>query len=178
MNIRRLEVSRMSQKMVYLSLGSNIGDRLGYLSQATRLLNEYIGISITKISSVYETAAWGLEAQADFYNIAVEIATSLLPRELLEVCQEIENRLERTREIQWGPRTVDIDILLYEDIEIDEESLIIPHKYLLQRPFVTIPLAEIAPDKRVKGVRIAAAAKGHSELKSKCLRTSYTVDEL
>ena len=165
----------MSEKVAYLSLGSNIGDRLGYLTQATKRLNEHARITVVKISSVYETAAWGLVDQADFYNIALKIATSLMPMDLLVVCQGIEAELERTRTIHWGPRTIDIDILLYEGVELGEECLTIPHKYLLERPFVTIPLAEIVPDERVKGVEISTVATNHVKLKDKCLRTEHQI---
>jgi len=129
-----------------------------------------------KISSVYETTAWGLENQADFYNLALEIKTSLPPDELLSTCQDIEIKLARTREILWGPRTIDIDILLYENVKLSGQSLTIPHKYLLERSFVTIPLAEIAPDEQVKGVKISTVAKRHSKLESKCLKTAYKVE--
>ena len=152
----------------YLSLGSNIGDRLEYLSQAVRLLNELETISVVNVSSVYETAAWGLVNQPDFYNIVLEITTNLSPKRLLTECQKIEQTLDRTRAIHWGPRTIDIDILLYEKVELNDESLTIPHKYLLKRPFVTIPLAEIAPDIEVKKTKISTIAKHHSQLEEKC----------
>jgi len=161
--------------IAYLSLGSNIGDRLDYLTQATRLLNEHADINVTKISSVYETAAWGLEDQKEFYNIVLEIETNLPPKCLLEVCQAIEDELERTREIHWGPRTLDIDILLYEDIELEDERLTIPHKYLLERPFVTIPLAEIAPDISIKDTDILEVAVEHRKLEKKLLRMEFAV---
>ena len=163
-------------KVAYLSLGSNIGDQLGYLTQATMLLNEHTGINVTKTSSIYESAAWGLEDQADFYNLVLKIETSLLPECLLEVCQEIENELKRTREIKWGPRTIDIDILLYEGVELCEQFLTIPHKYLLERPFVTIPLTEIAPDELVLGVKISSVALYHTKSEDKCLKTDYKIE--
>lgn len=166
----------MVRRIAYLSLGSNIGDRLDYLTQATKLLNEHPDITVVKISSVYETAAWGLEDQADFYNIVLEIETSLSPKALLGASQGIESALDRTRVIHWGPRTIDIDILLYEDVEIREESLTIPHKYLFERPFVTIPLAEIAPDKQVNDVKISTVAKDHFKLGDKCLQVVCKVE--
>ena len=168
----------MKTKMAisYLSLGSNIGDRLDYLMRATKLLSEHNDIAVLKTSSVYETAAWGLENQADFYNIVLEIETNLSPKPLLKACQEIEIQLERERLIHWGPRTIDIDILLYENVELKEESLTIPHKYLLDRSFATIPLAEIAPDKRVKDVKISTVATNHSKLEDKCLKTAFKIE--
>ena len=160
----------------YLSLGSNIGDRLRFLTQATRRLNEHIDINIVKISSIYETAAWGIDDQADFYNVVLMIETNLTPVALLKACQKIEYELERVREIRWGPRTIDIDILLYEGVEMKESILTIPHKYLLERAFVSIPLAEIAPDEQVVGVKIATVAMSHARLADKCLKTEYKID--
>jgi len=162
--------------MAYLSLGSNIGDRLDYLTQATKLLDEHPDIAVVKISSVYETAAWGLEDQADFYNIALEIETALSPIDLLEVCQKIELELERTRIRHWGPRTIDIDILLYNDVEIREEFLTIPHPYMLERAFVTIPLHEIAPKMMIVGIKLSDIVKEYTELEDKCLETEYKIE--
>ena len=159
----------------YLSLGSNIGDRLVYLRKATRRLNEHLEINVAKISSIYETAAWGLEDQADFYNLVLEVKTNLTPVALLKVCQKIEHELERNRGIRWGSRTIDIDILLYEGVEISEECLTIPHPYLLERAFVTIPLAEIAPNEQVLGKKISTVAMAHAKLETKCLMTAYKI---
>lgn len=179
-NTQHLEVDKMSKtnaiQIAYLSLGSNIDDRLGYLTKATKLLNEHINIHVKKISSVYETTAWGLENQNDFYNIVLEIKTNLSPKDLLSVCQKIEDELGRTREIHWGPRTLDIDILLYENIKLKEENLTIPHQYILERPFVTTPLAEIAPNKWVNGIKISTVAKQHSKIENKCFKTMYKIE--
>ena len=160
----------MYKKTVYLSLGSNIGDRLEYLKQATKRLAEHDAIDVINCSSIYETTAWGVEDQADFYNSALTIKTNLKPKELLSVCQKIEFALDRTREFHWGPRTIDIDILLYEGVEMEEEELTIPHKYLFERPFVTIPLAEIAFDECVKGTKISTVARRHAREEAKCLK--------
>ena len=175
-NTQHSGASSMDIKIAHLSLGSNIGNRLGYLTQATKLLNVYTNINVTKISSVYETAAWGLENQDDFYNIVLEIKTSLPPKDLLIACQKIESELERTRVIHWGPRTIDIDILLYENMELRQESLTIPHKYILDRPFVTIPLTEIAADAQVNDIKISTVAKKHSKLADKCLKTQHKIE--
>ena len=161
----------MASKTVYLSLGSNLGDRLEYLTQATRRLDNCFSITVTKTSSVYETAAWGLANQDDFLNIALEIATDLAPMDLLSACQKIELELDRTREIHWGPRTIDIDILLYEDVEMNTDNLIIPHKHLLERAFVTIPLAEIEPKIMVKGVAVASVVTNQT-----CVDTGFRVE--
>ena len=162
-------------KIAYLSLGSNIDDRLRFLTQATRLLNDHLSINVVKTSSIYVTDAWGLENQADFYNLVLEVETSLKPTALLKACQKIEHELERTRKIRWGPRTIDIDILLYEGVEIKEELLTIPHFYMLERAFVTIPLHEIAPDLIILGIKLADVVKKHSKFADKCLKTEYNI---
>ncbi len=128
----------------YLSLGSNEGDRMQWLQRAMDLLAINCG-TITKRSSVYETAAWGLTDQADFLNMAVEIQTTKTPTELLDAILDIETQLGRQRSVKWGPRTIDIDILLYNNSIIDTTKLIIPHPFLHQRLFTLLPLAEIAP---------------------------------
>ncbi|MCM3639480.1 2-amino-4-hydroxy-6-hydroxymethyldihydropteridine diphosphokinase [Sporosarcina luteola] len=131
--------------IAYLSIGSNIGDRLHHLKEAVRALHSHEGIDVTKVSSIYETAPVGYTEQADFLNLAVSIATSLDPFELLAACQQVENGLGRVREIRWGPRTVDLDILLYNNDNIEAENLIVPHPRMGERAFVLVPLLEIAP---------------------------------
>ena len=127
----------------YLSLGSNIGNRLEHLQQAVQLLNEHSSIKVLQVSSVYETEPVGLTEQAKFLNIAVELETSLEATQLLSACQSIENKLGRMRKIRWGPRTVDLDILLYNEDHIQFEDLIIPHLRMQERAFVLVPLVEI-----------------------------------
>ncbi len=127
----------------YLSLGSNIGNRLEHLQQAVQLLNEHSSIKVLQVSSVYETEPVGLTEQAKFLNIAVELETSLEATQLLSACQSIENKLGRMRKIRWGPRTVDLDILLYNEDHIQLEDLIIPHLRMQERAFVLVPLVEI-----------------------------------
>lgn len=159
----------------YLSLGSNIDDRLKFLTQACQKLNANQFITVTKISAVYETKAWGLENQADFYNIAVQIRTQLEPYQLLDVCQNIEQDLHRTRAIHWGPRTIDIDIMLYGAVDIKEEQLTIPHPYMLQREFVVAPLNEIAPTLIVSGIMISDLVKKFSK-HSTCVKTPHQIE--
>lgn len=127
----------------YISMGSNIGNRFEHLQQAVRLLNEHSSIHVLKVSSVYETEPVGLTEQAKFLNVAVELETSLEATELLSACQSIENKLGRMRKIRWGPRTVDLDILLYNEEHIQLENLIIPHLHMQERAFVLVPLVEI-----------------------------------
>lgn len=131
---------------VYLSLGSNIGDRQSYLRSAVDRLQK-LASSDFRVSSYYETPAWGLKEQADFLNLAVSFETNLSAQELLIACQSIEQGLDRVRKIHWGPRTIDIDILLYGNKVIDESNLQVPHPYMRERAFVLVPLLEIADDR-------------------------------
>jgi len=130
----------------YIGLGSNIGDKEAYLARALCLIADLEGVEIMRQSSLYQTAPWGKIDQADFINQVIEIATELSPLELLHRLQDIEIKLGRRREIHWGPRNIDLDILLYGKEIIDLEELKVPHPYLMQRLFVLIPLAEIDSD--------------------------------
>jgi len=131
--------------IAYISIGANIGDRLHHLAEAVRALHSHERVEVTKVSSIYETAPVGYTDQADFLNIAVCVETTLDPYELLKVCQDIENGLGRVRNIRWGPRTVDLDILLYNNDNIEAENLTVPHPRMGERAFVLVPLLEIAP---------------------------------
>ncbi len=137
----------------YLGLGSNLGDRLDHLRQGVELLQSHPAIRITRISSVYETAPVGPVEQPDFLNLVAAADTTLSPEELLSVAQEIERRLHRVRTIRWGPRTLDIDILLYGDRILHREELTIPHPRMEERAFVLIPLLEVAGNLRIPGER-------------------------
>ena len=131
---------------VYLSLGSNMGDRQGYLQRAVEALKQLTDTEVETVSSYYETAAWGLTDQADFLNLALALETQLPAESLLSACQAIEKDLDRVRHEHWGPRTVDIDILLYGQEIWETEHLKVPHPYMSQRAFVLVPLVEIADD--------------------------------
>ena len=130
----------------YLSLGSNLGDRLDLLKKAVRMLDEHEAICVEAISSVYETDPVGVTDQPAFLNIVSEITTSLTPEGLLQACRQIEENLDRVRVVRWGPRTMDLDILLYNHDNIETETLTVPHPRMHERAFVLVPLAEIAPD--------------------------------
>jgi len=130
----------------YIGLGSNVGDREEYLEQAIFLLSKTPGIKVIKKSSNYETEPEGNTDQPQFMNAAVEIRTTLDPYKLLDVLQETENALGRERDVDWGPRTIDLDILLYDDLIISDDKLQIPHSLLHERLFVLKPLSEIAPN--------------------------------
>jgi len=127
-----------------------MGDKKRYLYDAIQILNHREEITITTLSSLYETAPWGYVDQDIFMNLVVEIETSLSPFELLDVCQSIENELGRVREFKWGPRVIDVDILLYDDQVIQSKRLTVPHPYMTERDFVMIPLAEINPQLVIK----------------------------
>lgn len=134
--------------LVYLSLGSNIGDRLSQIQQAVNFLTADNSIKLVASSAFYETEPWGNKKQHWFVNAAIAIQTELQPVELLRVCQSIEAKLGRNRENQekWGERSIDIDILFYNDIIFKNEILEIPHKYVHQRAFALVPLLEISPN--------------------------------
>ncbi|WP_203364404.1 2-amino-4-hydroxy-6-hydroxymethyldihydropteridine diphosphokinase [Bacillus sp. REN10] len=127
----------------YLSLGTNVGDRMANLQAALTMLHEEKEIEIERLSSIYETDPVGYTEQMSFLNMAVQIATSLSAEELLDKCLSIESQLGRVREIRWGPRTIDLDILLYNQDNIKSEKLIVPHPRMHERAFVLIPLFEI-----------------------------------
>lgn len=128
----------------YLGLGSNIGDRESQLNDAIKILNEYDGINVSNISSIYETAPVGYTEQPNFLNLCVEIQTTLTVLQLLECCLKIEECLHRVRKERWGPRTLDVDILLYGEEMIDLPNLSVPHPRMNERAFVLIPLNDIA----------------------------------
>jgi len=130
---------------VYLGFGSNIGNRIKNLERALASLAAQPGIRVISTSSLYETEPVSFRDQGWFINQAVGIETTLPPFELLRVTQHIENSMGRTRAIRWGPRSIDIDILLYGDLIIDHDGLTIPHPRMTERRFVLVPLAEIAP---------------------------------
>ena len=131
-------------KILYLGLGSNMGNRSHFLQQAAQWIQIKIG-AITKNSRIYETAAWGNANQQAFYNQVLEVTTTMSPAKTLETCLEIEQLLGRQRGPIWGPRTIDIDILWYDGQVLQLANLNIPHPYLHLRRFVLVPFVEIAP---------------------------------
>jgi len=129
---------------VYLSIGTNMGNRLLNLQEAVRSLIEFEHINVEKVSSIYETAPVGFINQDAFLNIAVKLSAELKADEMLTVCQSIEQSLGRVREFRWGPRSIDLDILLFNHENIETESLIVPHERMFERAFVLVPLIEIS----------------------------------
>ncbi|WP_071393047.1 2-amino-4-hydroxy-6-hydroxymethyldihydropteridine diphosphokinase [Bacillus tuaregi] len=130
----------------YLSLGSNMGNRKKNLVDALKMLQDNYPIAVVNVSSIYETDPVGYEEQGQFLNMVVQVQTALSPYQLLEACLQTEKELGRKREIRWGPRTIDLDILLYNDENIISEMLVVPHPRMHERSFVIIPLLEITPD--------------------------------
>lgn len=128
---------------IYLGLGSNLGDRLANLRLGCRLM-EIAGIGVTRASSLYETEPVG-PPQPDYLNAVCRVETDLAPEALLVVLKKIETEAGRVPGRRWGPRELDLDVLLYRDLTIESEDLTIPHRELLNRPFVLLPLLEIAP---------------------------------
>lgn len=134
-----MELNRKAKS--YIALGSNIGDPIANVKQAILELSKIAKVCAS--SSLYLTKPWGYLDQPDFINAVVLIETSVAPHKLLEQIQTIEKNMGRQREIHWGPRTIDLDILTYDDVKIDGPNLQIPHPHMLERAFVLAPLSEI-----------------------------------
>ena len=134
--------------IAYLCLGSNVGNKLNYVQQAVRMLTESGKVTIVRSSAFYETEPWGNKDLDWFVNAVIEIKTKLSPRELLELCKNTETLMGR-KNIQsdkYEPRCIDIDILFYGDLTINEPDLVIPHPHLHERAFALVPLLELIPD--------------------------------
>jgi 2-amino-4-hydroxy-6-hydroxymethyldihydropteridine diphosphokinase len=142
-----------------IALGGNTGDVGNTLNRATAMLCDGDDVRLVARSSNYRTPPWGLEAQPAFINACLRIATTLPPRTLLARAHTIECTLgrDRSKEQRWGPRPVDIDLLAYDDLTLDEPGLTLPHPRLFERAFVLVPLADIAPDWVIAGVSIRDA---------------------
>lgn len=162
----------------FLALGSNIGDKECNLINAIRLISSINDTEVATVSNIYETEPVGYANQDTFLNMAIGVETFLEPLRLLDELQKIENALKRTREIHWGPRTIDIDILLYKDIKLDLPKLKIPHPRMFERAFVLVPMKDIYNYREING-------KGIDELIDKCndkdgikLYREFTIDSL
>ena len=135
--------------IVYLSLGSNSGDRVGYLQQAASLIGAANDINVITSSSFYETEPWRMDSKNWFVNAVIQISTSLTPQDLLDVCKRIESQLGRKRDEEsdkYSDRTIDIDILFYDNLITCNDNLTIPHPLIHKRAFVLVPMLEIAQD--------------------------------
>jgi len=150
-----------------LGLGGNVGDPAAAIQAALAALETRGVARIERVSSLYRTAPWGGVPQPDYANACALARTQLAPFDLLDAIKQLERDLGRVDTVRWGPRVIDIDILFYGDLAMQDERLVIPHRDLLNRAFVLIPLAEIAPDLVIAGRRVAEAAKafGGDEVK-------------
>ena len=134
----------MNETIAYLGLGTNLKDRKANLGKVLDLLSAESGVRLLRCSRIYETEPWGVADQPAFLNSVVEVATSLAPERLLDVCKDVENRMGRRPGIRWGPRLIDVDILLYGNLVVQLPHLEIPHPRLHLRAFALVPLAELA----------------------------------
>lgn len=135
-----------------LSIGSNQGDALGFLGYCRIRMGQHPEISLTNYSEIWLTPPWGGVEQAWFYNQCLAISTTLEPLELLDFCQQIEQECHRERKVHWGPRTLDVDIVWMQDVELTTSRLTIPHPYAAQRAFVLVPWLQVDPNAKLNGV--------------------------
>lgn len=160
---------------VFLGLGSNVGDRRKNLVSALRILDGMRDMEIRAVSSVYETEPWGVRNQPDFLNMVAMAFTVRDPRGVLDACKEVERELGRVRGERWGPRVIDVDVLLYDDVIWEEDDFIIPHPRMLEREFVTVPLLELSPRVTVPGsgdLQDSAELRGENKV-----RRAFRFDE-
>lgn len=136
----------MDRVRCFIGLGSNLGDKEANVQRAIFLLAGEEGISVKKVAPFYRTAPWGYAGQDWFINTVVEIETALPPGRLLAVLLSIEEKMGRVRDVRWGPRVIDLDLLLYGDAVVNEPDLVVPHPRMVERAFVLAPLADLDPD--------------------------------
>jgi len=151
----------MRATRAYLALGSNLGDRLEYLQHAVAALDRAPGVRVAAVSRVYETAPVGGPEQDAYLNAVVAVDTELEPLDLLALAQQLEHEAARVRTEHWGPRTLDVDVLLYDELTLDSPELTIPHPRMWERGFVLAPLRDVAselvaPDATWEGVDVAS----------------------
>ncbi|MCP3029671.1 2-amino-4-hydroxy-6-hydroxymethyldihydropteridine diphosphokinase [Halobacillus sp. A5] len=137
----------------YIALGSNLQEREQFLMEAVELLKTHSEIDFIRSSNIYETAPVGYTDQNDFLNAVIEVETRLNPLSLLDYCQKIEADLGRKRVVKWGPRTIDLDILLYNQENMKDERLTIPHPHMHERAFVMVPLADLNPEAYISALK-------------------------
>ncbi len=145
----------------FIALGGNVGDVRATFDSAIAILCDRPEVRLTARSSDYRTPPWGVTDQPPFINAVIAVSTMLAPRALLARAQACERALgrDRDREQHWGPRTIDLDILAYDDVVLNDATLTLPHQRLFERAFVLVPLAEIAPDRVIAGIRVSDALK-------------------
>lgn len=142
-----------------IALGSNIGDKAGHIAAAVEALCADGQVRVVQRSGNYRTAPWGVTDQDWFVNAAVSVATDVPVYDLLARCQAVERQLGRERTIKWGPRVIDLDIIVYRDLVLDDPNLILPHPHITARAFVLRPLLDVAPGLVIKGDSVAGWLK-------------------
>ncbi len=142
----KFQKEHQAMARAYIGLGSNLGDKAGNIRQALDMLDRADDVSVLAVSSLYETEPEGYEDQDWFVNAAAQIETALLPRTLLKLFKEIERVIGRKESVRWGPREIDLDLLLYDQLCFESQDVTVPHPRMHQRAFVLVPLAEIAAD--------------------------------
>jgi 2-amino-4-hydroxy-6-hydroxymethyldihydropteridine diphosphokinase len=145
----------------FIALGGNVGDVRATFDRAIAMLCDGSAVRLVARSSDYRTPPWGVTDQPPFVNAVIAVTTALPPHALLARAQDCERALgrERSHEQRWGPRSIDLDLLAYDDIVVNDASLTLPHPHLFERAFVLVPLAEIAPDRLIGGIRVRDALK-------------------
>jgi 2-amino-4-hydroxy-6-hydroxymethyldihydropteridine diphosphokinase len=143
----------------FVALGGNVGDVRAIFDRAMAMLCDGAVVRLLARSSDYRTPPWGVTDQPPFLNAVIAVETSLGPHELFSRALAVERALgrDRRRERQWGPRTIDLDLIAYDDLELNDPELTVPHFRLFERAFVLVPLAEIAPDRMIAGIRVRDA---------------------
>jgi 2-amino-4-hydroxy-6-hydroxymethyldihydropteridine diphosphokinase len=148
-------LSGRSKSLAWLGLGGNLGNPRDAMAKALQVIDADPRTRVSAVSSIYRTPPWGKTDQPDFLNAVAVVETGRSPRELLDLCLEAEKGLKRVRAEHWGPRTIDIDLLLFGGRTIDEPGLEVPHPRMVERAFVLMPLAEIASDLQIGGRTVA-----------------------
>jgi 2-amino-4-hydroxy-6-hydroxymethyldihydropteridine diphosphokinase len=154
----RLPLLSPAEEEVLIGLGGNIGDPLGAMRHALESIGGHMNCRVLRVSSVWKTPPWGVTDQPDFLNACAAIETTLAPHAFLKFCLSVEQQLKRVRDLRWGPRSIDLDILFFGKRIINEPGLIVPHPRFAERAFVLVPLAEIAPVRLYHGQTIDALA--------------------
>lgn len=181
MRLRDLVPGRRAPRVAYLGAGSNVGDRDEHLRHAVLALDAHDRVEVTGVSGVYETEPVGGVEQDRYLNLAIEVRTTLGPHDLLSVLHSVEAARGRDRgaEQRWGPRPLDLDLLLYGDLELDDPDLTVPHPRMHERPFVLIPLLEVHPGGGLPdGTRLSTLVSALAPIEGVDLAYRYRGDEL
>lgn len=141
--------------IAYIGLGGNIGDPVVAMAEALHAIDARPDCKVLSVSRLYRTPPWGKTDQDWFFNAAAAVETELTPHALLSLCLEIEQSMKRVRIERWGPRTIDIDILAYDDLAVSDDTLTLPHPRMKDRAFVLMPLADLARDLKIEGETVA-----------------------